>query len=452
MEFRILGEVEVRDGDRVLELHGRRERALLAYLLLHANEVVPSERLIEQLWGESPPPTVATALHVYVSRLRKVLGENGSSIVTRTPGYVLEIAPEQVDARRFEDLVAAGRRALIEGDAARAGAILRDALALWRGRPLAGVVEPEWAESEIRRLEELRLAALEERIESDLQLGRHAELISELEALVARHPLRERFRAQLMLALYRCDRQGDALQVYTDTRRVLAEELGIDPSPSLRRLEQAILEQDPTLEPPAHRGLPAPRRRRRRLLLLVIVATVVAAGLTVALLRRGERAVTVVPDSVAVIDIQKGRVVDDIALGGRPAAIAAGADAVWVADHDDGTVVRIDPRTLETRAIAVSLEPRSVAVTSRTVWLTDGLRLVQLDARYGNVRRERVRRQNTLGFPNLLTHGSPGVVAVGPAGVWVGHGISAVSRIDPATGRATRTVTLADVPLGLAVA
>src|SRR5262249_50335325 len=150
--------------------------------------------------------------------------------------------------------------------------------------------------------------------------------------------------------------------------------------------------------------------------------------------------------------IQKGRVVDDIALGGRPAAIAAGADAVWVADHDDGTVVRIDPRTLETRAIAVSLEPRSVAVTSRTVWLTDGLRLVQLDARYGNVRRERVLRQNTLGFPNLLTHGSPGVVAVGPAGVWVGHGISAVSRIDPATGRATRTVTLADVPLGLAVA
>jgi YVTN family beta-propeller protein len=452
MEFRILGEVEVRDGERVLALHGRRERALLAYLLLHANEVVPSERLIEQLWGESPPPTVATALHVYVSRLRKVLGENGSAIVTRTPGYVLEVDPEQVDARRFEDLVASGRHALSEGDPARAAALLRDALALWRGTPLAGVVEPEWAESEIRRLQELRIAALEERIESDLQLGRHAELISELEALVARHPLRERLRAELMLALYRCDRQGDALQVYTDTRRVLAEELGIDPSPSLRRLEQAILAQDPALEAPhVDRGVPPAKRwRRKRVIALVIGVAVLALALLFTFLSQGSSAVTVVPDSVAVIDANHGSVVDDIPLGGRPSSITAGAGAVWVSDYDDGTVVRIDLRTHRTRAIAVPLEPRSVAVADGVVWVTDGAKLVQLDARYLNVKGQTRLRQDTPGFAR--TSGSPGAVASGTAGLWAAHGVSAVSHLDLVSGRATRTVTLADVPLGLAVA
>jgi YVTN family beta-propeller protein len=455
LEFRILGEVEVRDGDRVLMLHGRRERALLAYLLLHANELVPSERLIEQLWGESPPATVATALHVYVSRLRKALGTNGSSIVTRAPGYLLEVDPEQVDARRFERLVESGRRALSEGDAATAAAVLRDALALWHGTPLSGIVEPEWAESEIRRLQELRLAALEERIESDLQLGRHAELISELEGLVARHPLRERFRAQLMLALYRSDRQSDALQVYTDTRRVLAEELGIDPSASLRRLEHAILEQDPSLEEPRteRSRKPRPQRRRKRILALAIAAVAVAVALLFALLTRGGSAVAVVPDSVAVIDTGNGHVVGDIPLGSRPSAIAAGAGTVWVADHDDGTLVRIDAATEQDRAIAVGLEPRSVAVRSNAVWATDGVRLVRLDARYGIVRRRSVLRLNTPGFgPDALSHGSPGVVASGSAGIWAAHGISSVSRIDSWSGEATRTVRLSDVPLGLAVA
>jgi len=455
MEFRILGEVEVRDGGRLLKLHGRRERALLAYLLLNANEIVPTERLIEELWGESPPPTVAAALHVYISRLRKVLGENGSAIVTRSPGYVLEVDPEQVDARRFERLVDAGRLALREGDPRRSARLLRDALGLWHGTPLADVIEPEWAASEIRRLRELRLAALEDRIEADLQLGRHAQLVSELEGLVARHPLRERLRAQLMLALYRCGRQGDALQVYADTRRVLAEELGIDPTGSLRRLEQGILKQDPALEAQhSDHMLPArPTRRRHRLLLVTGLAAAGAAAGVVAIVARGGGPVVVVPDSVAVIDTASNHVVKDISLGGRPSGIAAGAGAVWVADYDDGTVVRIDPETGETRAIALGLEPGSVTVGSNAVWATDGLRLVRVNAHFGNVTARKVLRHKGQPFrPEDLTSGSPAALGSGPAGLWIAHGISAVSQINPAAANTARAVTLADVPLALAVA
>jgi YVTN family beta-propeller protein len=455
MEYRILGEVEVRDGDRLLTLHGRRERALLAYLVLHANEIVPTERLIGELWGESPPATVAAALHVYISRLRKVLGENGSAIVTRSPGYVLEVDPEQVDARRFERLVDAGRRALSEGDPRRSAQLLRDALGLWHGTPLADVIEPEWAASEIRRLRELRVAALEDRIEADLQLGRHAQLVSELEGLVPRHPLRERLRAQLMVALYRCGRQGDALQVYADTRRVLAEELGIDPSGSLRRLEQGILAQDPALDAPhSDHQIPArATRRSRRLLLVAGLATAGAiAGVAIAATRGGSP-VVVVPDSVAVIDTASNRVVKDISLGGRPSGIAAGAGAVWVADYDDGTVVRIDLETERTRAIALGLEPGSVAVDSNAVWATDGLRLARIDAHFGNVTATKLLRHQGQRFrPKDLTSGSPAALASGPAGLWIGHGISAVSQINPAAVNTARTLSLADVPLALAVA
>jgi YVTN family beta-propeller protein len=455
MEYRILGEVEVRDGDRLLTLHGRRERALLAYLLLHANEIVPTERLIGELWGESPPPTVAAALHVYISRLRKVLGENGTAIVTRSPGYVLEVDPEQVDARRFERLVDAGRRALSEGDPRRSAQLLRDALGLWHGTPLADVIEPEWAASEIRRLGELRLAALEDRIEADLQLGRHVQLVSELEGLAARHPLRERLRAQLMLALYRCGRQGDALQVYADTRRVLAEELGIDPSGSLRRLEQGILTQDPALDAPhSDDTLPARTTRRRHRLFLVtgLAAAGVAAGV-IATVTSGGGPVVVVPDSVAVIDTASNHVVKDISLGGRPSGIAAGAGALWVADYDDGTVVRIDPKTGATRAIAVGLEPESVTVGSNAVWATDGLRLVRIDAHFGNVTARKVLGHKGQRLrPEDVTSGSPAALASGPAGLWIAHGIAAVSRIDPAAVNAAQTLNLADVPLALAVA
>ena len=244
MEFRILGPLEVANGDGLLPLAGAKQRALLAILLLSANETVSSDRLIDELWGGQSPESARAALQVRVSQLRKALGAAGASILTRPPGYVLRLEREQLDLYRFERLVG-------EADAAEpaaAAAKLREALALWRGPPLADLAYESFAQPAIRRLGELRLAALEKRIDADLALGRHADLVGELETLVEEQPLRERLRAQLMLALYRCGRQADALGVYRSARAVLVEQLGIEPSPPLRELEQAILRQDPTVE------------------------------------------------------------------------------------------------------------------------------------------------------------------------------------------------------------
>ena len=233
--FRILGPLEVLDGDRAVALGGLRQRALLALLLLRANEVVPTDRLIAELWGESPPPTARQTVQVYISQLRRAVPVDGvreSAIETRSPGYVLHVAPGELDLDRFQELSASGRAALAAGDAAGAAATLREALGLWRGPPLADFAYEEWAQREIARLEEWRLACLEERIEADLQLGRRGELVGELEALVEEHPLRERLRGQLMLALYGSGRQAEALERYASGRRALADELGIEPGRS----------------------------------------------------------------------------------------------------------------------------------------------------------------------------------------------------------------------------
>ena len=244
MQFRILGPLEVAGDDSLLPLGGAKQRALLALLLLNVNESVSTDRLIEELWGEELPESGRAALQVRVSQLRKALGPAGELVVTRAPGYVLRLESEQLDLHRFERLVG-------EADAAEpalAAAKLREALALWRGGPLADLSYEAFAQPAIRRLEELRLGTVEKRIEADLALGRHADLVAELEALVAEHPLREHLRAQLMLALYRCGRQADALAVYQSARRALVEQLGIEPSPTLRELEEAILRHDPALQ------------------------------------------------------------------------------------------------------------------------------------------------------------------------------------------------------------
>ncbi|HXV56438.1 MAG TPA: BTAD domain-containing putative transcriptional regulator [Gaiellaceae bacterium] len=233
-----------------MPIRGPRRRALLVHLLVNANEVVPDERLLEDLWAGEPPASGLTALRVRVSQLRKALEEGEPVILTRPPGYVLHVAPDAVDALRFERLLADGRKALAAGRAEPAAAALRDALALWRGPALADVAYEPWAQAEIARLEELRRAALEERIEADLALGRHAELVPELERLVAEAPLRERLRGQLMLSLYRSGRQADALAAYRAARAALVEELGLDPGRALQELEAAILRQDLSLEAP----------------------------------------------------------------------------------------------------------------------------------------------------------------------------------------------------------
>jgi predicted ATPase/DNA-binding SARP family transcriptional activator len=247
VEFRILGPLELVENGRSVELAGARQRTLLALLLLHANEVVSSDRLIDGLWGERPPATAAKVLQNAVSQLRRSLGDG--VVVTRAPGYLLQVDPDAVDAHRFEALLEQGRSALAAGGPAQAARVLREALGLWRGQALDGFAYEPFAEGEATRLEELRLRALEERIEADLALGRHADLVGELERLVTEHPLRERPRAQLMLALYQSGRQAEALQTYQDGRRLLAEELGLDPGDALQQLEQQILSRDPALAP-----------------------------------------------------------------------------------------------------------------------------------------------------------------------------------------------------------
>ena len=269
MEFRILGQLEVRHEGHALPIGGAKQRALLALLLLHANETITADRLIDELWGEHPPATAAKTLQVHISRLRKTLAVGtlrGSDdcLLTRQRGYEIRLAPGDLDAERFELLASEGRaEATVRPD--RAVSALEEALSLWRGPPLEDLAFEPFAQLEIARLEELKLSALEELIEAKLALGRQVEVVSELERLVAAHPFRERFHAQLMLALYRCDRQADALGVYQIARRTLSQDLGISPSETLRELERAILAQDPKLAAPLQ-----PRE--------VVRSTITAAG------------------------------------------------------------------------------------------------------------------------------------------------------------------------------
>ena len=254
IEFKLLGPLEVLAERGPVSLGPPQQRALLALLLLNASEVVSRDRIIDELWGEQPPATATKLVQVYVSRLRKALepdrarGASGRILVTRPPGYLMAVEPEQLDLGRFERLRREAREALAASNPAGAAQKLGAALALWRGPPLGDLAYERFAQKEIARLEELHLAALEERLDADLALGRHADLIGELEALVAEHPLRERLRGQLMQALYRSGRQAEALEAYQNAHRAMTEELGIEPSRELQELQQAILRHDPALE------------------------------------------------------------------------------------------------------------------------------------------------------------------------------------------------------------
>ncbi len=254
LDFRILGPVEVSREGRAVDLGAHRQRALLVLLLLSANEVLSSDRLIEGVWGEEAPASAPNMIQVYVSRLRKSLGRG--LLVTRPPGYVLQIGEGQLDATRFAMLVGRAGGAMGSGEPAAARALLEEALALWRGAPLADFTYESFVQGEVARLEELRLEALELRIDAELALGRQARVVGEIERLIALHPFRERLRSQLMLALYRSGRQAEALAAYREAHRALVEELGIEPSPALQGLELAILAQDPELLVPSREQSP----------------------------------------------------------------------------------------------------------------------------------------------------------------------------------------------------
>jgi DNA-binding SARP family transcriptional activator/class 3 adenylate cyclase len=259
LDIRILGPLEIQTGGVRLTYGGEKRGALLALLLLNANRVVSTDKIIDELWGNEPPGSGAKAVQVRVSQLRKSFADAGIDelIATRAPGYVVELGPDELDLHRFERLVSESDDAFADADPGRAAALLREAIELWRGTPLAEFASAPFALAAGARLEELRLAAVERRIEADLALGRHGDVVGELESLIREHPFRERLRAQLMLALYRSGRQADALDAYRAARRELSDELGIEPGQALQDLERAILQHDPELGPPSVERAPA---------------------------------------------------------------------------------------------------------------------------------------------------------------------------------------------------
>jgi DNA-binding SARP family transcriptional activator len=345
MEFRILGPLEVTEGGHPVVLQGAKQRALLAALLLHANEVVSSDRLIDELWGAEPPESGVTALQVRVSQLRKALDKSASLLETRSPGYVLHVEQGALDLGRFERLATEAA----EAEPERAADLLREALSLWRGPPLAEFAYDTFAQPAINRLEELRLTVLERRVEADLALGRHAQLVGELEALVVDHPLRERLRAQLMLALYRSGRQAEALEVYQSTRRTLVDALGIEPTPALQELEGAILRQDPALElarlPATERSLLVVSRDEARFPALVGLAAPLACRPPKELiLTRAAASPEGLPAVAATLEAERGRLIAE-GLPARAAAFVSespGADLVRLATEQDVDLVLVD--------------------------------------------------------------------------------------------------------------
>jgi DNA-binding SARP family transcriptional activator len=272
MDLRLLGPIEARLGDRTVVLGAHKQRALLAILGLEANRTVSADRLAEGLWGEQPPSSAPKMVQLYVSQLRRLLDGNGATIVTHGRGYELQLPADAVDVARFERLLDESRP--------------REALALWRGEALADVADEPFAAAEIRRLDELRVHAHELAIDADLEAGRHADVIGELAALVAEHPLRERLHAQRMLALYRSERQSEALGAYRQARGALVEQIGVEPGPELQQLHEAVLAHDAALDAPAP-PVPAPsqpvpgrtRRRRGASLIVGFALLSAAAGL-----------------------------------------------------------------------------------------------------------------------------------------------------------------------------
>jgi YVTN family beta-propeller protein len=383
MQFRTLGMLEVWDDGRQLQLGQGRQRALLAFLVVHANEVVSTDRLIEGLWGDQAPSTASKVVQGYVSQLRRALPPE--AILTQGSGYLLRVL--DTDAAEFERLLSAARTE----EPAEAATTLRAALDLWRGRPLADVEYDGWAQGEIGRLEELRLEAIEERIEAEVALGLHRDVVAELESLVAAHPLRERLRNLLMLALYRCDRQAEALEVYRSTRAALVDALGVEPSKVLQRLEQRILAQDPDLELPtadpsrrngdnAARLATAPARRflrpgwrRRDVSLIAAGALLLAAAVATGAyeLTKSRAAVLAVPNSLVVVDPKTNRVTQYTAVGNTPKAVTVGAGSVWVLNANEQTLSRLDLGTGELqRNLPAVAQASDISFGRDAVWMT----------------------------------------------------------------------------------
>jgi len=427
MEFRILGPLEVVDDGRALRLGSGRQLALVGVLLVRANQVVSVDELVEDLWSGTPPRTAAKIVRNYASLLRRELGDR---LVTTSPGYLLRVEGGELDSEVLE-------RAVESGDLDR----LTSALELWRGSPLSQLAYEPFAQNEIARLEELRLTALETRIDAQLELGQHTSVVPELEALAKQHPLRERLSGQLMLALYRSGRQAQALETYRSLRHNLDEELGIDPGPDARELERKILNHDPSLGAPQPDGPSQDRGKRRPRAALgwvFVAAAVVVAGIAALAAWDSNGGVGEVPaNAIGVIDPQSNEVVEVITAGRRPGPVASGAGAVWVANLGDRNLTKIDRG--DGSAAVVSLEgvtPTGIAVGEGAVWVAHGLAgaLSRVEPQFGRV----THVLDVTGRP----YGTPfGGVTLGSDYVWAVFGDSTLARIDPvAMGRSRTTL------------
>jgi YVTN family beta-propeller protein len=481
MHFAVLGSLEVSADRGPLSLGGGKQRMLLAMLLVARNSVVARDQLIDALWSSRPPPSAHESLDTYVYRLRKLLGQD--RLLREPGGYCLRVEPGELDADRFEHLVEQASYCTAAEDAIAA---LTEALSLWRGTAWIDALDCPGVAPHAQRLEELRLEVLEAQIEARLELGEGGSLAPEIELLVQEHPFRERLVASLMLALYRGGRQTEALDTYQLARRRLIDELGLEPSPELRELEQRILEHDPTLGSRSRRLPSSVERHRTRVALLLIplivliAAVLVAAtagrhrGLALAAGANGVVALAPNADSVdqvaalpgppgaltishgslwiadpgaeqvIVVDPSSGAVTDRIPLASEPGAIATGDGAIWAITTVGSTVTRIDPLTesvTQTIALAGANADAIVAGLGR-IWVADGVdrKLFELDPR-----TDRLIRTITL-------HLEPSALAVGDGSLWVaGYNDETVERLDPMNAHVIGRVRVGNGPSALAV-
>jgi len=469
LEFRILGPLEVRLNGVPVRVGGPKQRALLALLLCNANRAVSRDQLTDELLRDQPAGSAEHVLHVQVSRLRKALanGDPQPRLIARPPGYLLRVGDGELDLHTFDRRIADGRQALEQGDPGRAAVLLCEAESLWRGRPLADLEFEPFARFEVQRLEACRLAAVEDRIEAELALGRHGALCPELEQLVAEHPLRERLRGQLMLALYRSGRQAEALETYRAGRSLLAEELAVEPGPQLRQLQLAVLGQDTALDlpepaaphspgpPPASpaeevpagpgpEATPRPPRRRAKRAALAFGAGAALAAVAIALLVSHAKAhAPPTGNLLALISPGDGTLQATVPLRAPPTAVAAGSGSVWVAEPAAGLVVRVDPaRRAVAAAIPVGTHPSRVTVVGGQVWVLD-----QADRTVSRIDPH----TNTVA-QTIALGGQPSDVLASAGSLWVANRGGTVLRIDPVTGRTLSVARTGGDPSGLAAA
>jgi YVTN family beta-propeller protein len=451
MDVHLLGPVEaVADGTPVA-LGATKQRALLAMLALEAGQTVPADRLVEGLWGEQSPASAQKMVQHYVSQLRRLLPA-GTEILTRGRGYELRLGGGTTDVARVS--------ALLDGDGARP----REALALWRGPPLADVAGEPFADAEIRRLEELRLRALELAVDEDLAAGRHRQALTDVEALLAAQPLSETLHARRMLALYRSGRQAEALEAYRDARRVLVDEAGIEPGPELRGLHERILRQDPSLDPPrgegrddergeaeegrddgrgeAAEGRDGARRRAPRARVLVLAgAALLLATIALIVLTGGDDGLDRIDDDgVGRID-GDGTIEARYAVGRAPGAVVAGGGSIWVASERERTVTRIDRERDRVVTITLGAAPVGLAYAGDSLWVADGTsrRVVRVDPRTDRVVQE------------LEVSNIPRAIAAAGDAVWVATAVDGgITRIDLERGEVGRPLRVGGSPTSLA--